>query len=438
MTPLEFLQEEQKSVDRALKETLRREYADSQHHDFYTECSTRLARVGIAIDGIQANDSQAISSNLTELNKIAAWISLNERSYLGEFSWPFAQELRNFAMALLKGVHFDANKQSPIIQIISESSYLILNEALEPQAVADQCFVVIQFPRSLKYHVLLHAIFGHELGHAAWDSPITGDSLKTLVSAPLFDAGPLSGVAAMDAWLRRKDAPEYISKVASLFDPLKGEFIFKDEFRKKWQVEFVADLCGLVLFGPAFAAAFIALLKAKHPQPMFINLADPTHPPFACRLSAIQQAMKILGWDRAITPSSNERLRHSERDLLTYIFGASAPAWAQIFTVTQIQDALQGIRSVFGENAYAPPEFTRLDTLVERLVNITPPVLADVRSDGTPELSKIPFTQMLYAGWVFWIGRGRFNLREPVTFFDINRLCNHAMIQQQAINMFAP
>ena len=49
----------------------------------------------------------------------------------------------------------------------------------------------IVFPRTLKHYVLLHAIFGHEIGHAAGTIPQHKAELRDKVLGPLRNTGPL-------------------------------------------------------------------------------------------------------------------------------------------------------------------------------------------------------------------------------------------------------
>jgi hypothetical protein len=103
MRPLEFLREEFQNVERALQETLRLDYGPEQSAEFYDECARRLDRIRrqIAPGALAESDHQSIAAHLGDLGYIATLISLIERSRLGEFSWPFADELRDLAKALL-------------------------------------------------------------------------------------------------------------------------------------------------------------------------------------------------------------------------------------------------------------------------------------------------------------------------------------------------
>src|SRR5438309_2692884 len=101
MGPLEFLHEEFENVKRALKETLRHDYIPERSKEYYDECGARLAEIKKAILVVAPADVQTIAAIVDELSHLANWISLIERSHLGEFSWPFAEQLDRLARALL-------------------------------------------------------------------------------------------------------------------------------------------------------------------------------------------------------------------------------------------------------------------------------------------------------------------------------------------------
>ena len=97
MSPLEFLHEELANVRRALDETLRYDYGPEQGREFYTECAERLAEIEKGLSSTRPSDLQTIRTRLNELQELSAWILLIERSHLGEFSWPFSDELKRIA-----------------------------------------------------------------------------------------------------------------------------------------------------------------------------------------------------------------------------------------------------------------------------------------------------------------------------------------------------
>ena len=64
------------------------------------------------------------------------------------------------------------------LQPIDSKGYRIVNESQVPGASGKRRFVVVAFPRPLKHHVLLHSLFGHELGHTALYTPTAGTAIK--------------------------------------------------------------------------------------------------------------------------------------------------------------------------------------------------------------------------------------------------------------------
>jgi hypothetical protein len=103
MSPLEFLHEEFENVKRALKETLRHDYVPERSKAYYDECVARLAEISKSISGVSPTDDVRIAGHVNELSLLAHWISFIERSHLGEFSWPFAEELHRESLQLAVG-----------------------------------------------------------------------------------------------------------------------------------------------------------------------------------------------------------------------------------------------------------------------------------------------------------------------------------------------
>src|SRR5712692_4776081 len=155
MTPLEFLNEEFDNTQRALHETLRHDYGPGRREEYYTECEKRLEAIRADIAALSENNRPGFKNAAAELSQVAQAIALVERSRLGEFSWPFADELREAATSLLTEVTVDGKKVPPIVHVISEpASYKIRTE--RPLRHSTSRFVTIHFPRQLKHHVLLH------------------------------------------------------------------------------------------------------------------------------------------------------------------------------------------------------------------------------------------------------------------------------------------
>jgi hypothetical protein len=115
VTPLEFLREEVGNVELALNETLRYDYGPEQGREYYKECADRLSEIKATGFATQPADLRTIQALLNELRQLSSWILLIERSHLGEFSWPFADELKGMAIALLS----ERNLKGDLVNLLS-------------------------------------------------------------------------------------------------------------------------------------------------------------------------------------------------------------------------------------------------------------------------------------------------------------------------------
>lgn len=443
MSPLEFLHEEFENVRRALKETLRHDYMPERSKLYYEECVARLAGIQKAISNLATTDHLKIAGQLYELSSLANWISLVERSHLGEFSWPFAEELTRLARTLLIETDIAGNRLEPIIHVVAEGlGYRINYEPQVPSASGRHRFVIVAFPRSLKHHVLLHSIFGHELCHTAIYTTTAGGVIHASVVPALVATGPMASETAINTWLHVNFAPQEVKDL--LADHLVNfgqPFLLFNYYREQWLVELICDLFGLLLFGPAFLAAHRALLRSTHSRPYSFDFGEPTHPPYALRHKMLVRAMQLLGWDKPVTTLADGVFNSTESELLSYVLDDPYDPWAVVLNDIQLGAAIDAIRNYFRslpKTGYTPSDPATLCTLVDRVRNGIPPVIADIDMEGQPDLHEIDISQMLYAGWVFWLGRDHFPDRTPQDFLVTNRLCDLALLQQQAISMAIP
>jgi hypothetical protein len=221
MTPHEFLEQQANNVEQALTETLRYDYGPKPTWDYYQECQERLNRIKLAIGVTSETDLAGIKARLDELTNLSVWISLIERSRLGEFSWPFADALRRMAEILLSETALSGATVLPIVHIVADGEgYFIHYETTS--ASSKRKFAFIAFPRPLKHHVLLHSLFGHELGHTALHTVGAGSILQNDVITALQSAGPLANAAAMDAWIHDSAAPAEIKRELNHFQAMNG------------------------------------------------------------------------------------------------------------------------------------------------------------------------------------------------------------------------
>jgi hypothetical protein len=348
MTPLEFLKDEFENVDRVLKETLRHDYGPQRSREYYEECSTRLQVIQRTIKGISPTDASTIAAQMNELGVLASFISLVERSYRGEFSWPFAEAIRSIAERLLSERNLQGAVTGPIIHVVSDGrGYRIYNERL-PTASSKRRLAVVFFPRSLKHNVLLHTIFGHELGHTAMFTNTAGKIIESEVMASFKSAGPLQDATACTAWLRDASAPvEIKTLIARHESKTKQKFGFTELSLAYWKTELFCDLFGLILFGPAFVAAHRTLLPPLLPTVFAFNPDASTHPPYAVRQKMLATALRLLGWDKpASNPADTSGIHEAEKELLKYVSEDSFPKWAAVFSDAQLTQAISIIDKI--------------------------------------------------------------------------------------------
>lgn len=443
MTPLEFLNVEFENVSLALRETLRHDYGPRLSEGYYQECQRRLADIKTKISAVSPTDAGAIRDLLLQLMRVASFVALIERSRLGEFSWPFADELRRIAIALFSEKDLKGDLLEPIIHIISDGEgYRIINEARVAAPSSRQRFLIISFPPSLKRHVLLHALFGHEVGHTAAFINDTVAILDSDVLPALVASSPLRDVATMNAWIHRSDADASVKSDLAAYKKSTGQdFSFAEKHRMGWIVELICDLVGTLLFGPAFLAAHHTYLKPLQPEPYGVGLLNPTHPPFAIRHKMLVQVMRSAGWSNPITSAGDGVFHEAEELCLTTLMNDPYAQWAQFFTDGEIGNAIAGARKLFQAHpwmGYVPSSSLEIISLLKQLVRGNPPVLAALSAEGVPSLARIRISQTLYAGWVYWIGRQHLSGLKghvPLDFMATNLLCDRALLQQRAIDM---
>jgi len=242
----------------------------------------------------------------------------------------------------------------------------------------------------------------------------------------------------MNAWLNSTAAHQDVKNELAAYAAQNGRpFVFTKENRELWLIELICDLFGVLLFGPAFFAAHRAYLQPLHPSPYTIKTAQPTHPPFAIRHKMLVQIMRVTGWDVPITSAADGAFHIAETEMLRFLLDDTYDQWSRFFDDADLRRAVAGVQKIFaphGSLGYAPINPAGLVKLIERLTRGLPPILADIDQDGTPQLTDVRISQTLYAGWVYWIGRQHLAGAVTLDFLTTNRLCDHALLQQRAIN----
>lgn len=420
----------------ALREALRHDYGPERSKKFYEECKTRLEAIQHAMEDTPDMDSRDVADHLRALASVGSRVALLERSHLGEFSWPFADAIRGFAEKLF--VNEEASgTATPIVHVIAEGiGYQIFDDD------ADRMFrdriMIVAFPRQLRHHVLLHSIFGHELGHPAMKSDATMDVIFGPV-LKMLRQGPLQDVAQLKQWLRLEEAPATVRR------QIESGTEFTEDQLRDWRFEILCDLFGLVLFGPAFAAAHRTLLEPLCAPPREYDLTSVTHPPYPLRKRIIGDAMRLLGWLNPVVTSEGPH-RDAEVAMLTYAGGEVPSEWTRLIKDDDLRTLLESLSTIFAPYptmAFTQPSAQRHSALLDRLVHCRPPIVQWLDDEDSPRNARVPIQHCLYAGWTFWFGKEA--LRAPLlatrpdlpelSFLGVNRLCEQALLQQRAIDV---
>ena len=437
MTPLLYLRDEFANVSNTLDETLRHDYGAADSDDYYTECERRLEAVKRRMDAITDARDPKIADLIVALGNIANRVSLIERSHLGEFSWPFADVIRRIADRMLSERTLSRTQaiRRPIVHMIAEGTGYHVRVEKSPDPTRRQRIAIVAFPRQLRHHVLMHAIFGHELGHAAFHTGAAGRICKEKVLPALVREGPLSHQDALEAWIRSPDTPEDMRNHLHELPHARSSA----NQVAQWSLELMCDLFGLLIFGTAFTAAHRTLLEPATRSTSHHELRSPTHPPLAARRRTLVDAIRALELDAPVTFPEDGEVHVAEKRMLDYVMETDGTDWPAIFTEAQLRDALDAMKTVFKDDPsimFSQPTREVTCRLVNRLSRRLPPILESIDAKGVASQEPMSAGQCLHAGWVYWFGR---DLLETdgiaVDFLKTNRLCDQALLQQRAIDL---
>jgi hypothetical protein len=443
LDPFLYIQEEYDNVARALQESLRYDYGPGQTVDYYEECRFRLEGIHDDLKRLRDCGSGPTSSIVAQLWDLATRLTLVERSHLGEFSWPFADAIRQIAISLLSEDEGLSGRIEPIIHMIAEgTSYQISSEKVMGANKHRRLFTVA-FPRQLKHHVLMHALFGHELGHATFYSSGTGANLLATGEDPpsrriisiLRSEGPLRDCASAMAWLRSEDAPPQVAERMRR----SGAATITEGNLGHWIVELVCDLFGLAIFGSSFAAAHRTYLEPSCRTAFEIDIEKTSHPAYALRRNLLVDALRCMDWLTPVISESNPKVLKAEQSFIDYVGTSTFGTWASVFTERQLTDALGVIGDHFastGTRMARRPNKQTLNALVTRVARHLPPIREDIDEAGVSTTHEVRLEEQLYASWVCWLGRDELD-GEQLSFFQLNQLCDLALLQQQAIDLSA-
>lgn len=428
MIAKEFLLEECDNVRTLLDSTLRFDYGPDGSAKFYEECSTRLEALRAALQASASTDERNLRTLSAALNELSRLICRIERSSINEYSWPFVEELKKISAAICREDTTHASNVPLPVFVLADGgldSYQIFAERNRPSYTVNRLLTIV-FPKTLKNFVLLHTILGHELGHAIFScSQHQAQISRTALPHILHSGGQLENERATLDHIFSARRPPDIS-IPSKLDPNN---FWQSHSWVAWIEEILCDLIGLTIFGPAFLAAAVSLLRGLDPSG---NSWGPYHPPVAWRINLLRRACHLLEFDRA--PAGRPEFAAAFRDFWDYIDGAvKTDPWYNILEDAHIHSAMQALHALHiahSPAAYLPPDDAELENLYCQLQRRIPPVGFTLESTGKVSCREVDFRSILFAGWMS--SKNRF---DPVPFSLANKLCEHGIMQQRAISM---
>lgn len=433
--PKDYLRVEWANIERTLRETLRYRYTERDTSAYYQECASRLKYARTLLESVPETDYPGLSAVAAALHGLSDLIAKVERSHLEEFSWPFAYALKRMAADVCTETPISGSTiaERPLFFFTAEGgmcSYAVRPETPTPGLVGQKIYSVI-FPRTLKDSVLLHAIIGHEIGHAAIATQRVRSQLIKIIQR-LIDKSVVADPNKLFDWCQ---------KHLSVTERVSAQYLA--EQAESWAEEFYCDLFGLLTMGPCFLPAFQALLQ---PLSKFANGPYvPSHPPFEARMLVLEHAAQALG-----LLYSEPAPRSDLGSLTTAVdesFKAVAKNWHgshfAILDKDQIIEAataLQAFATAYPTLAFKEPDADLLSQLNLALKRSVPPVgpfpaAAKPGSKSEAGLKKgqlVDFRHILLAGWIRWSNLAAADSNDS-TFRQINSLCSHAILQQEGV-----
>jgi len=433
MLTKEFLLQECENIKHVLGETLRYKYGLEGSKPFFDECEVRRAFIEQEILAAAENDYAAHGAYGFLLNELSGLISRIERSSLGEYSWPFVEEIKKITVAIC--TESTLTNSPPEVFVLSDGgldSYSIHPELNRPSASKKRILTIV-FPRTLKHFVLLHPILGHEIGHAVWRCSKHQSELDKIVKEELKNDGSIfSGPDSTANWLYQQNPPQEVQTIVSDLQAqgITEQLFFQWAKWDAWVEEIICDLIGLLSFGPSFVAAHCNLLYALVPAG---GAFDQEHPPVGCRVNLINQASRLLGFD------STDEIEDGPLKTAITSFWASMDKrkkpsnWYTLFSDEQLTKTMDRISALLGKyppTLYQSPKNELID-LFNKLLNDVPPVGYALDGGNGGLCRKIDFRHILYAGWL-----AKNHDTKSLPFLTLNRLCEHAIMQQSGIDKY--
>jgi hypothetical protein len=225
-------------------------------------------------------------SRYQTLGADAANIELQLESHLPELGLEQAQELQVFAMPftrMAKGIvknvellFFPWTYDGYETHVLGVMGIGIVDARLaEPLALAfgdDVMFIKLWHPATRERDIFHHAVFAHELAHAAIQQQI-----------------PLEKLAERDVPPKEGEPPTYETVASDAYDRPTRLTDGQEEMLLSWMREIACDIVAMRMIGPAFAVAFA---EVTSPNRTLEPQDSGEHPPAHIRMRFLREEVK--------------------------------------------------------------------------------------------------------------------------------------------------
>lgn len=452
LAPEAFLKQECENVATLLDHALRFDYGPSGSSEFYQQCQLRLAYIRKELTKLPTAKPPKVAEIASLLSKLSELIAHVERAHIGEFSWACGQSFRRHAIALCREIppedDEDEEDDEPdtLTKEAREKQELALKAAAEPLffILADGGILsyrirswqtdldiplrrvfTITVPTSLRHHVLLHAVLGHEIGHAAHQLPDQGNYMDGFVTYLIENSV-------------MKDFQKFFAWNLSGFPPLAhiaDKPALQQSLVKFWATEVVCDIFGLLLMGPSFAGALRSLFDGFDSVGTAFGSR---HPPQVWRFEAMARAYRHLKWDKQPERMSADlKSAFDSFTTTTLKYDDKAAHAGDVFKGGAIETLVGDMQAFFEMTeagvAYKFPDAAMLEHLFGSLMRLRPPVGQKMDAADGGFLPAMDYRHILHAGWLAVHGKRDPAWEKHFKFLNLNRLCEQAIVQHEAV-----
>lgn len=473
LLPAAFLEQECDNVATLLDHALRFDYGPSGSEEFYKQCQLRMEVIRKKLRDLPTVKASARPAKAKEvaslLSKLSELIAHIERAHIGEFSWACGEAFRRHATALCMEFKTDVDETDdneaevpaegevwqkevleqfkkleqelrdsakPLFFILADGgilAYRIRSWQAEVDIPTRRIFT-ITVPTSLRHHVLLHAVLGHELGHAAHQLPDQGEFMDQLVKN-ITAGSVIPDMKKLQGWKLEGFPP--LSSLTKDTAPILVRY---------WVTEIACDLFGLVLMGPSFAGALRTLFDGF--DQVGVKYGS-KHPPQAWRFEALRRAYQHLGWHKAPKGMKGPiKKAFDEFTATTLNFKRTTAHEHEVFNKGVIEKAIDDLVAFFAatakDSAYVVPKAETLNHLYSSLMKLRPPVGQQLDT-ATGKFLEVDYRHVMHAGWLAVHGEPSSelkrmfstpaDLKRMFSFLNKNRLCEQAIIQLEAVRI---